>query len=273
VPAFAVGLLLYAFVSRGAADANATTLASAEALRQALATHFVFSPWLLLPPAVTLYLAAGHRPVLPGMLISVAIATLLAVLIQHTSVIQALNVTVTGYEPHTGTPAIDKLLAQGGMERMMHVTLIALIAFAFSGLLQKAGLLQPILGPVFKFVDTPRRLISATAVSCVVVELCTGAAFVTILLPTEIFAPAYRKLNLAAKNLTRTVGDCGIVGVPLLPWSIAGSFMSGALGVPVTSYAPWAVFCYAGIAMTLLAGFTGLTIAPRRNDDETQAGS
>ena len=45
------------------------------------------------------------------------------------------------------------------------------------------------------------------------------------------------------------------------------------LGVPVTSYAPWAVFCYAGLVFTLIAGFTGLSIAPRIRDDETQPGS
>ena len=31
---------------------------------------------------------------------------------------------------HTGLALVDKLLAQGGMEKMMHVTLIALLAFA-----------------------------------------------------------------------------------------------------------------------------------------------
>jgi len=61
--------------------------------------------------------------------------------------------------------------------------------------------------------------------------------------------------------------------VPLIPWSIAGAFMSGALGVPVTAYAPWAIFCYAGIFFTLLAGFTGRTMAARKNEDETQPGS
>jgi Na+:H+ antiporter, NhaC family len=168
---------------------------------------------------------------------------------------------------------VDKLLAQGGMDRMMHVTLIALLAFAFSGVLQKAGLLEPLLEELFKFTTTPWRLIASTAVGCVVVELMTGAAFVCILLPSELFGPAYRKLGLAGKNLTRTVGDCGIVGVPLLPWSIAGAFMSGALGVPVTTYAPWAIFCYAGAAFTLLAAATGVTIARRKNEDETQPGS
>lgn len=273
VPAFAIGLAVYAIAGSHAAEGASTSLAADDTVRAALAKNFVFSIWLLAPPVLTLALAAGNRPVLPGMLLSVAVALALAVFVQHVPLIDALNITVTGYEPHTGLPIVDKLLAQGGMDKMMHVTLIALLAFAFSGVLQKGGLLQPLLVPLFKFTTNVRRLITATALGCLVVELMTGAAFVCILLPSEIFGPAYRKLDLAGKNLTRTIGDCAIVGVPLIPWSIAGAFMSSTLGVPVTSYAPWAVFCYAGFVLTLVAGFTGWSIARRKNDDETQPGS
>ncbi len=273
VPAFGLGLIIYAAVGLSSDVIAGASLAADDEVRQALAKAFVFSPWLLLPPAVTLLLASRNLPVMPGMLLSVAVAVALAVFVQHVPLVDALNITVTGFKPATGLPMVDKLLAQGGMEAMMRVTLIALAAFAFSGVLQKAGLLEPVLKQLFKFTTNTRRLVAATVGSCVVVELMTGAAFVTILLPTELFAPVYRQMGLAGKNLSRVVGDSGIVGVPLIPWSIAGAFMSGALGVPVTAYAPWAIFCYAGIGFTLLAGFTGFTMAPRKRDDETQPGS
>ena len=273
VPAFVLGLLVYAAVGAHPDVAARDTFGVEDAVRKALTDSFVFSPWLLLPPLLTLGLAIGNRPVLPGMLMAVGLAVALAVGIQHMPVIDALNVTVTGYEPHTGMTLVDKLLAQGGMEKMMHVTLIALCAFAFSGILQKAGLLEPVLKAMHNFTSTVPRLVSATAVGCLVVELMTGAAFVCILLPSELFGPAYRRLGLAGKNLTRVVGDCGIVGVPLIPWSIAGVFMSTTLGVSVTSYAPWAIFCYAGAGFTLLAGLTGFTMSARKNEDETQPGS
>ncbi len=273
VPAFGLGLIVYAFAGGHVAAGGPDSLAASDEVRAALAKNFVFSPWLLLPVVLTLWLAAGNRPVLPGMLLSIVIATALAVFVQHRPLLDALNVLVTGPEIHTGHPLVDKLLAQGGMDRMMHVTLVALCAFGFSGLLQKAGLLEPVVVRLFKFTTTPGRLVGATAVSCLVVELMTGAAYVTILLPAELFGPAYRKLGLAGKNMTRVIGDCGIVGVPLIPWSIAGAFMSGTLGVPVMAYAPWAIFCYAGIFFTLIAGFTGFTMAQRKNDDETQPGS
>ncbi len=63
------------------------------------------------------------------------------------------------------------------------------------------------------------------------------------------------------------------VVVPLVPWSIAGVFMAGTLGVKTLTYAPWAVMCYLGFVFALTYGFTGFAIAPRIAEDETVPGS
>jgi NhaC family Na+:H+ antiporter len=273
VPAFAVGLAVYAVAGRGGSGVGRDSLNATADLRQVLASHFVFSPWLLLPPAITLYAMARRRPVIPGMLASSAAAVLLAIVVQHAPLGEAVNAMVDGYFPHTGSKLVDKLLTQGGMASMMHVTLIAFCGFAFSGIMQKAGLLEPVLGGLRNFADTPGRLILTTGAACVLIEAITGSAFLCIIIPGELFAPAFERMKLAAKNLSRTIGDCGIVCVPLIPWSIAGAFMSGTLGVSVSEYAPWAVFCYVGFALTIAAGFSGISIAPRIRDDESQQGS
>lgn len=273
LPALAVSYAVYVILGLHGHPAAHGAFPANNEMQQMLAKNFVFSPWLLLPAVVTVVAAVGNRPIIPGMLLSVGVAVVLAVTVQGASPTGALDVIVSGYKPHTGFALTDKLLSQGGMEAMMPVTLLALFAFAFSGILQKAGLLEPVLQRLFKFTSNAARLVVSTVAGCLMVELMTGSAFVCILLPAELFAPAYRRLGLAAKNLSRIIGDSGIVGVPLLPWSIAGAFMSGTLGVPVMKYAPWAVFCYAGVFFTLLAGFTGRTIAPRIRDDETQPGS
>ena len=271
VPAVLVGLGVYYFM--GASGTSGGALNETEVLRKALASHFVFSPFLLLPVVVSVWLAAGNRPVLPGMFLSISVSVVLAIVIQHQSPSAVLNALVEGPDIHTGNKLLDKLLEQGGMTRMMHVTLIAILAFAFNGILQTSGLLTPLVSKLFQFTTTPLKAVGATALTCFVVELMTGAAYVTILLPAELYKPVYHKLGLAGKNLTRAIGDCGIVVVPLIPWSIAGAFMSGTLGVSVIDYAPWAVFCYVGLIFTFIAAASGYTMAKVKNEDETQPGS
>jgi NhaC family Na+:H+ antiporter len=61
--------------------------------------------------------------------------------------------------------------------------------------------------------------------------------------------------------------------VPLVPWSIAGVFMAGTLGVETLAYAPWAIMCYLSFVVALIYGFTGFAVAPRVSEDETVPGS
>jgi Na+/H+ antiporter NhaC len=77
-------------------------------------------------------------------------------------------------------------------------------------------------------------------------------------IPGELFAPVYRRRGLAAKNLSRTTEDSGTVVVPLVPWSIAGVFMAGTLGVETLAYAPLAVMCYTAlVSQTVEARWVG----------------
>jgi len=71
---------------------------------------------------------------------------------------------------------------------------------------------------------------------------------------------------------SRTTEDSGTVIVPLIPWSIAGVYMSGTLGVSTLDYAPWAIMCYTGFVFVLIYGFTNFAIAPKVRDIETQPG-
>ena len=48
---------------------------------------------------------------------------------------------------------------------------------------------------------------------------------------------------------------------PLVPWSVCGVFIAKVLGVSVLSYLPYAFFCYLCLILTILFGFTGVTLS------------
>jgi NhaC family Na+:H+ antiporter len=159
------------------------------------------------------------------------------------------------------------------MQTMMDVILVAFCAFAFAGIMQKTGMLVVILRQIGRIATTTGRLVSSAVCASIATAIITGSSYLSIIIPGELFAPAFRKAGLAAKNLSRTTEDSGTVVVPLVPWSMAGVFMAGTLGVPTLEYAPWAVMCYTGFLFALVYGFTGLALAPRVRDDETIPGS
>ena len=67
--------------------------------------------------------------------------------------------------------------------------------------------------------------------------------------------------------------ESGGIIVPLVPWSMAGVYITGTIGVPTLAYLPWAFMNYLSVGVLLLYGATGFTMAPKVRDDETRIGS
>jgi len=272
IPAYLLGLVVYG-IAGAHVPADGGGFERIRLIQTTLHGAFVFHWTLLLPPLIILYLTVRKKPPIPGMLLSSLVGLLLAVWLQGVSVADALGVCVTGYRGSTGLADVDRLISRGGMQEMMHVTLIAFCAFAFAGITTKSGMLGVILHAILRFASTTGRLIASTVAASIATAVMTGSSFLSVLIPGELFAPAFKVRNLAAKNLSRTTEDSGTVVVPLIPWSIAGVYMSATLAVPTVEYAVWAVMCYTGFLFALLYGFTGFAIAPKKRDDETMPGS
>jgi len=272
-PAWLLGLTVYFFIGLFSSTTGEASLSQTETMMNVIQSNFEFHWLLVLPALITLYLAIKKKPIIPGMLFSALVAVLLAIFIQHVDLQTAVKSMVTGYEAQTSDALVDKLLTRGGMVSMMHVTLIAFCAFAFGGIIQTTGMLDVLLERLLKIANTTGKLIASTVAAGITTAMMTGSSFLSILIPGELFAPAYKKNNLAAKNLSRTTEDSGTVVVPLIPWSIAGVFMAGTLGVDTLDYAKWAVMCYTGFIFAVIYGFTGFAIAPKTREDETTPGS
>ena len=271
-PAWLIGLIIYFFAGLSYRPETLDT-SKMDLILNTISQHFRFNVLLLIPPVIVIYYAVKKKPTIPGMLIASFTAAFLGMIFQRNSFGEYLGAMAIGYKSQTGVPVVDNLISRGGMAGMMHVTLIAFCAFAFAGIAQRAGMLDVILENLLKVARKPGALIASTVASCVAVALMTGSSFLSILIPGELFRPAYRRMNLAAKNLSRTTEDSGTVVVPLIPWSMAGVFMAGTLGVPTLHYVPWAFMNYLGMVFAILYGYTGFAIAPRIRDDETVPGS
>lgn len=271
-PAWLVGLAIYFFIGLGY---SGTAVQSEEMhiITTTLKENFQFNIWLLLPMAVVFYFAATKKPTIPGMLLSSFIAGVLAVIFQKTPVTEIAAAVNTGYQAHTGVAQVDQLISRGGMMSMMETQLVAFTAFSFGGIMQATGMLSVILDRVMKFARKVSSIVLTTVAACVVTALITGSSYLSMIIPEELLAPVYRRKKLAAKNLSRIAEESGAIIVPLIPWSMAGVYITGTIGVSTFTYLPWAFMNYISVLILILFGFTGLTMAPKIREDETQIGS
>lgn len=271
LPAYALGLAVY-WIAGSQFAVHHVSADKIAVIQNVLEKNFVYHWLLLLPPAIVLFLTFRRQPAIPAMLVSSALAILLAVVIQEKPLMASLAYCVSGYEPSTGMKEVDQLLSRGGLQEMMKISLVAFCAFAFAGIVQKAGMLDLLLERILRVAKTTALLITSGVTAALATALVTGSAYLSVLIPGELFAPAFKARKLAAKNLSRATQEAHSI-VPVIPWAIAGVYMAGTLGVSTWDYAPWAVFNYTGFMVALLYGWIGFTVAPQIREDESIPGS
>ncbi len=226
---------------------------------------------LLVPPVIVVAGSLMKKPTIPVMFISSAVAVIIAMTVQGFSFETCAASMVSGFKMEMFTdPAIDlenivkevpNLLQRGGMSSMMNTALMAFCAFGFIGALTISGALDVILSHIMKHIHSTGQLITITALLGVIIITVIGEASVTFLMIGSLFKDEYIKRGLETKNLSRTLEDSITVVEPLVPWSLAGVFMTSTLGVPTLQYAPWACLCYTGVIFAIIWGFTGFGIA------------
>jgi len=273
-PAWLTGLVIYFFI--GLKMNAGTGVIPSDSMRIIMLTlkeNFTFHWLLLLPMIIVFYFAASKKPTIPGMLLSSLTAGILAVIFQHATIPEIATALNTGYQAHTGVTQVDQLISRGGMMSMMETQLVAFTAFSFGGIMQRTGLLSIILDRVMKFANKVSSIVLTTIATSLVTALITGSSYLSMIIPGELLAPVYKKRKLAAKNLSRIIEESGAIMVPLIPWSMAGVYITGTLGVSTFSYLPWAFMNYIAVIILAVFGFTKFTMAPKIKEDETQIGS
>ncbi|MGR5065184.1 Na+/H+ antiporter NhaC [Photobacterium sp. DNB22_13_2] len=226
---------------------------------------------LVIPPVMILWGALTKKPVIPLMLTASAIALGLGMIFQGFSLQQGFQAYVDGFNISmfsanghaidTIIPDVSKLLNRGGLFSMMSTILLVFCAFAFAGILSLTGALNVVLGHFLHKIRTTGQLILSTVIATLTVVFTTSDGKLALLIPGELFQNAYRKMGLDTKNLSRTIEDAGTIIEPLVPWTAAGVYMAGTLGVSTLDYLPWAIQCYTGVIFAIIYGFTGFGIA------------
>ena len=234
-----------------------------------LETLYTFNPLLLLPPCLIFWGAYTKKPTIPMLLLASAIAIVMGMVFQGFALKTALQAFVGGFKVAMIPGAADvkvvkpivSLLTRGGLMGMMGTVLLVFCAFAFAGIFSKEGCIEVVLERFIKSIKSVGQLVTATVGSTLFMSIVTGSSYLAILIPGEMFKDLYKKFNLEPKNLSRTLEDAGTCAVPLVPWSVAGTYMAATLGVPTLSYLPWTILCYSSFIFAIIFAYTGFGIA------------
>lgn len=260
VPAWIITAALFLMLTGDVANAD---LGNISAMQQQLVRSGLVHGYALLPLVLLLVLAVCKVNAIYTIICTV-IASLIVTYMHSTPTLKQLGEWFfSGYKPAAGLDlgAVGKLVARGGMESMFFSQTIIILALSLGGLLGGLGVLPALLDGVKHLLTNAGRATFAAAMTATGINVLIGEQYLSLLLTGNTFQPLYKRLGLHPRNLSRTIEDAGTVINPLVPWSVYGVFLTGILGVPVISYVPYAFFCYLSLLLTLVFGFTGLTIS------------
>ena len=239
------------------------------AILQNLEQLYNFNLFLLIPPVLVFWGAYTKKTTIPVLLAASFVAIIMGIIFQGFDLKTATMAFVNGFKVNMIPGSADlkvvkpivSLLNRGGLMGMMSTVLLVFCAFGFAGIFSKAGCIEVVLAKIIHSIKSVGQLITATVGSTLFMSIVTGSSYLAILIPGEMFKDLYKKFNLAPKNLSRTLEDAGTCAVPLVPWSVAGTYMATTLGVPTFEYIPWAFLCYTSFVFAIIYGYTGIGIA------------
>ncbi|AQS35894.1 transporter, NhaC family [Shewanella psychrophila] len=277
LPSMLISLCIYLFVGFYVIDSKSVDFSTINTITTGLETSFSLSPWLLLPPAIVLFLSLKRMPSLPSLFAGVVAGAVLAVVVQGFSLHEIFQFMQNGFSIHTGVTELDSLLNRGGIQSMAWVITLVMISLGFGGALESTHCLESIIEVILNKTRSFFGLQAAAMGTAVVTNLVAGDPYLSISLPGRMFAPAYIKQGYSKLNLSRAVEEGGTLISPLIPWNAGGAVVITALGLGIADgnienllYIPLAFACWISPLIGLFYAATGRFSPKLTNAEQKQ---
>ncbi|MDA5390191.1 Na+/H+ antiporter NhaC [Loigolactobacillus backii] len=256
IPAFIISLLGFTILGHGAAAANFGKINRTVAV---LTQNFNVSLWAIVPISLMFICAWRKMPAIPTLFLNIFVSVLMIFIEQPSMSLKKIAAIIeTGFVAKSGNTDVDMLLTRGGISSMMGTVSLIVLTLSLGGLLMKLGLIDAIMVPLAKRLNTDGKLVTAGIVAGIGVNLFIGEQFLSVILPGKAFKKAFNQAGLANVALGRVLEDGGTVINYLVPWGVAGVFAANTLGVPTLDYLPFTFFSLLSPIFSLLSGYTGI---------------
>lgn len=270
IPTYIICLILFSIIGF---QYSAETISNSEILefQQAIKNQFIVSLWAFIPIIVLFVLSFKKVAAEPAMIASVFAAVILALVQQDRNFLDILYSLQEGYKASTGHEGLDTLVNRGGIQSMMWTLSLTLFALALGGLLERAGFLTALLQGILVRLKKVVSVMFATMCTGILACLSMGESYIAIIVTSQLFSKKYEEMKLQKYMLSRCVEESTTLACPIIPWTTAGAFYFGALGIPVLDYLPWAFLNYLNPIVSLLMAYFGFAIFRTQQNEKAAA--
>jgi NhaC family Na+:H+ antiporter len=271
IPSMLIACLLFLVIGLKYQN-QAVSMENIVELKRIIAANFNVSLISLIVPLVVFIMVAKKIPALPAMLTGCLMAIMLGLFLQQEMLARLANsaehnqlsiykiilkTAYAGFSINTGNALVDDLFSRGGMSSMLNTVWLIIMAMLFSGMLEASGMLKTLADGILSLVKGVFSLVAATISSAIFLNITASDQYLAIVVSGKMFKSAYKKYNLAAKNLSRAVEDGATVTSVLVPWNTCGAYFASVLGVATSAYLPYCFFNLCSPLISLVLAATG----------------
>ena len=210
-------------------------------IMQSMHEEYSMGLWAFMP-AIILFVSAAFRiHVEHAMSMSVLAGAIVAVLYQGESMSAVLKFMFFGYKITDGG-VLSEIMKSGGIVSMINISLIVLVSAAYSGILDKAGLMDETEGRIRLWIEKRGIFTVMLAVSAFGSIIgCTQTLAIVIVFQIMKNQKAY--MGIGRKQMALDLENSVVVMAPLIPWNIAGAVPAESIGVG-SLFIPFAFYLY-----------------------------
>ncbi len=268
IPSMVISVVLYWILGLEFAGQQIAGSTTGEIIT-ALNANFNLSPVLLIPPIVVIVLAVKRIPPMPALFAGVLAAVILALITQSASLEGLLGTVMYGYRSNTGIEVVDTLLSKGGLNSMLWISALMILAVAFSGLLQLLRSIEVLVETVVSFVHGIGSAVVSASASMLLL-IYTSDLYIAYTVTARVFNPVFRGKGYSSTNVSRILENSGTMMTALVPWGAAGVYVTAMLGVPTLKYAPFAFACWIPLLFDALWGFSKKFLPKAANEEKEE---
>ncbi len=237
-----------------------------------LSSQFHITPWLLVVPAITLWLIIKKKPAIMTLALSALAATVTALIFQP-EVVHSIGESIAagpGWKTYfagtvrmiydtvtldTGNPEINQLVTSRGMTGMLNTVFLIICAMFFGGCMRSSGMLADLSRLLAPLTRTRAGLVGSTVLTGTALNGIVSDQYLSIILTSNLYRDSFEKQGYEMRLLSRSVEDSATVTSPLVPWSSCGMTQATILSVSTIAYAP---FCFFNIISPLMSFIVAL---------------
>lgn len=184
-----------------------------------ISKSFAINIFALIPAITIIVLAFFRVNVKLSMFISIIIAFLISIFMQHQTVIDCLRFIVSGYSMKDKN-ALNSIIKGGGIISMIKTSIIVLIPSAFAGIIEDSEMLRGI-EAITEKAATRYEIYKNVAITSVITSVIGCSQTFAVILTCVLNKKAYHDKNIDNSVMAVDLENTAIMISGLFPWNLA----------------------------------------------------